>query len=160
MKYRNGKKPKHDITDIKHQPVSLIELAVLSRRCETEQDADRIRQWMGARSLPTITSDLACHPSLVKLYERRYGCRAMRQCRTCRNDYAYDGMHLTASGHAIVCIGCHERKQAEPRLKGRALEEQEYTAIPSMVYQSCRVRLSRAQGINGWYRPQLGFGAL
>lgn len=154
--YRLGKKPKRDITQEGSTPK--IEEHVLRRKANGPDDIAAIHRYMSARTLQAITADLDCHPSLIKLYERRYGVRAMRQCRKCREAFPYSEMHQTASNHAITCIGCHESAKAEPRLKGTALESVEYTSIPSIVYQSCRWRMSSAEGINGWSRPQMVFG--
>ncbi len=158
MNYRHDKRPKRDITrDGDNQQVPAIEAHVIGHRAETPADLERIRGWMVGRTADTIVLDLQCHPSLVKLYERRYGVRAMRVCKTCRASVPFDQMVMNKIGQVLKCKPCDERKKAKPILKGRALEEQEYREVPSIVYQACRLRMSDADGINGWLRPQVAF---
>lgn len=122
-------------------------------------DVEAIRRYIAARDIDAILTDLGISLAALYRWEREYQVRAMRRCVDCHVVKPFAAMVTRADGRP--CSRCQDcalelatRKQPPPP---RQVDRRERWAEPHDVDAAAWAtrRMSRAQGINGWLRPQV-----
>ena len=110
-----------------------------------KNDLDSIREFIGTRTILQIQAELKVGNAAVYRWERKYGVRALRVCQDCKTVLPFEQMVVRKDGRAISrCHPCQDKCTGK------------YVPIRQRIPEAARgwnsIRMSSADGINGWLR--------
>jgi hypothetical protein len=122
-----------------------------------EGNVDSIRHYLASTEFSAAQCELDAAEGTLRRMERKYDQRFKRICKSCDGVFAYTDMHMIPKGCSDFCKTCAEN----PRRIHKPVKRWKYehwsrvsAEFESVPLSTLTVRLSAAQGINGFWLVQ------
>jgi hypothetical protein len=122
-----------------------------------EGDVAEIRHYLANTEFAQAQCDLDVTEGTLRRMERTYQQRFKRRCKYCDGVFPYDEMHMIPKGCSDFCKTCEDN----PRRVNTPVKRHQYehwarvsAEFASVPLHTLTVRLSAAQGINGFWLVQ------
>ena len=120
--------------------------------------ADDVRAFLRQHTIHSAAQVLSVSEASIKNYEREFGVRCKRSCRSCNQVFDYAQMVIEKNGTAQYCPACKEAIHFRKVTPDRVLMDLE-VRDPFASWARMSLTRRRSDGINGFRFGQAMLGA-